>query len=90
MDGAVLEDEVLPGGAVHLALAHLDEPADAVLLVDDVVALLQLQRVDLPLATGRHPAGVAGGAALAGQVVAGDQHQAEAVVDEAVDEARRR
>ncbi len=83
---AVLEDEVLAGGAVHLALPHLDEAADAVLLVDDVVARLQLQRVDLPLAAGRHPARVAGGAALAGQVVAGEQDQAEAVVDEAVDE----
>ena len=71
-----------------LALAHLDEPADAVLLVDDVVALLQLERVDLPLAPGRHPALVAGGAALAGQVVAGEQDEPEAVVDEAVGEGR--
>ena len=38
LGGAVLEDEVLAGGALHLALLHLDEPADAVLLVHDVVA----------------------------------------------------
>ena len=86
LGGAVLEDEVLAGGALHLALAHLDEPADAVLLVDDVVARLQLERVDLPLAARGHPALVAGRAALAGQVVAGEQHQAEAVGDEAVGE----
>ena len=76
LGGAVLEDEVLARGALHLALPHLDEAADAVLLVDDVVARLQLERVDLPLAAGGHPALVAGGAALAGQVVAGDQRRA--------------
>ena len=73
-----------------LALAHLDEPPHAVLLVDDVVALLQLEGIDLPLATGRHPALVAGGAALAGEVVAGEQHEPEPVGDEAVGERRRR
>ena len=36
--GAVLEDEVLADRAADLALPHLDEAADAVLLVDDVVA----------------------------------------------------
>ena len=77
LGGAVLEDEVLAGGALHLALPHLDEPADAVLLVDDVVAGLELQRVDLPLAPRRHPALVAGGGALAGEVVAGEQDQAD-------------
>ena len=61
LGGAVLEDEVLAGRALHLALLHLDEAADAVLLVDDVVAGLELERVDLLLAPGRHPAHVAGG-----------------------------
>jgi hypothetical protein len=43
----VLEDEVLAGGALHGALDHLDELADAVLLVDDEVAGRSCERVDL-------------------------------------------
>ena len=74
--GAVLEDEVLADRAGDLALLHLDEPADAVLLVDDVVAGGELERVDLALAAGRHPAHVAGGRALAGDVLAGEQRPA--------------
>ena len=62
LGGAVLEDEVLAGGALHLALPHLHEAADAVLLVDDVVAGLELERVDLLLAPGRHPASGRGSA----------------------------
>ncbi len=38
LGGAVLEHEVLAHGAADLALLHLHEPADAVLLVHDVVA----------------------------------------------------
>src|SRR5690606_26822340 len=38
LGGRVLHDKVLAGGALHGALHHLDVPADAVLLVDDVVA----------------------------------------------------
>ena len=84
LGGAVLQDEVLPGRALHLALLHLDVAADAVLLVHDVVAGLELERVDLLLAPGRHLAHVLGGRALAGQVVAGEHRQAEAGVDEPV------
>ena len=84
--GAVLEDEVLADRAGDLALLHLDEPADAVLLVDDVVAGGELERVDLALAAGRHPAHVAGGRALAGDVLAGEQDQPVGLVDEAVGE----
>ena len=42
------------------ALDHLDVPADAVLLVHDVVAGAQLQRVDDVAAPARHPAHVLG------------------------------
>ena len=77
LGGAVLEDEVLARRALHLALPHLHEAADAVLLVHDVVAGLELERVDLLLAPGRHPAHVAGGRLLAGQVVAGQDREPE-------------
>ena len=60
-----------PGGAAarrDLALHHLDEPADAVRLVHDVVARLELQRVDDVAAPAREllvlPRVVAGGAAV--------------------------
>jgi hypothetical protein len=46
---AVLQDEIFAHRALHLALAHLHEPAHAVLLVDDVVAGLEFERVDLRL-----------------------------------------
>ncbi len=86
LGGAVLEDEVLAGGSPDLALLHLDEPTDAVLLVDDVVAGLQLERVDLLLPAGRHLAHVAGGGLLPGDVLAGDQRDPVGLVDEAVRE----
>ena len=88
--GAVLEDEVLTRRAGRLALPHLHEATDAVLLVDDVVAGLELERVDLLLAASRHLPHVAGGRRLARQVVAGEQHQPDGLVDEAVLEAPRR
>ena len=88
LGGAVLEHEVLAGRALHLALLHLDVAADAVLLVHDVVAGLELERVDLLLAAGRHLAHVLGGRALAGEVVAGE-HGEPAVVDEARASGRR-
>ena len=88
LGGAVLQDEVLPGRAADLALPHLDEPADAVLLVDHVVAGGQLERVDLALAPGRHPAHVAGRGSLPRQVVAGQQHQPVGRVHEPVVDRR--
>ena len=81
---AVLEDEVLADRSPDLALLHLHEPADAVLLVHDVVAGRQLERVDLALAAGRHLAHVAGRRLLAGQVLAGEQHDPVGLVDEAL------
>ena len=84
LGGAVLDHQVLAGRALHRALHHLDVAADAVLLVHDVVAGLELERVDLVLAPGRHLAHVLGGRALAGQVVAGEHRQAQRLVDEPV------
>ena len=95
----VLDDEVLAGRALDGPLDHLDEPAHAVLLVDDVVAGAQLERVDLVAPPRRHPAHVLGPAAarLPGQVGLGDDGEPLLGVDEApteragrhVDEAGR-
>ena len=74
----------------HLALPHLHEPADAVLLVDDVVAGGQLERVDLLLAARRHRPHVAGRGLLAGQVLAGEDREPGRRVDEAVVEGTAR
>ena len=84
--GAVLEHEVLAGGALHDPLPHLDVAAHAVLLVHDVVTRLQLERVDLSLATGRHPPHVLGRRPLPDDVVAGEHRQALLLVDETVEE----
>ena len=85
--GGVLDDEVLAGGAADGALHHLDEPAHAVLLVDDEVAGPQLQRVDLVAPARGHPAHVLGGRALpggAGEVGLGDDDQPRLGGDEAL------
>ena len=84
---AVLQHEVLALGALHLALLHLHETPDAVLLVDDVVAGLELEGVDLLLATGGHLAHVARRGLLARDVLAGQEHQAVGGVDEPLDRA---
>ena len=83
--GGVLDHQVLAGGAGDRALDHLDVAADAVLLVHDVVAGVQLERVDLPAPPRRHPLAcrVAVGA-LAGEVVAGEHDEVDRVGDEAV------
>ena len=66
--GGVLEHEVLAGRPCDGALHHLDVLADAVLVVHDEVARLQLQRVDDVPALARHLAHVLRGRALADQV----------------------
>ena len=71
----VLDDEVLPGRPADRPLDHLDEPAHTVLLVDDVVAGAQGQRVDLVPAARRHPPHLPGrraGARRARQVGLGE------------------
>ena len=70
-----------PIGALH----HLDEPADAVLLVHDVVAGAQLQRVDDVARGGwavRRMSLVA--ARRAGEVGLGEQREPQLLGDEAV------
>ena len=74
--GCVLDDEVLAGRAVHGAVDELDVASDAVLLVHDVVAGLELERVDLLAATRRHARALGPlGGALADEVVVGDDDQ---------------
>ena len=86
LGGAVLEHEVLADRTAHFALPHLHEPADAVLLVDDEVAGLELERVDLLLAPRRQLAHVARSGLLAGDVLTGEDHQPRVVEDQAVGE----
>ncbi len=84
LGGGVLHDQVLAGGALHGALHHLDVAAHAVLLVDDVVARLQGERVDGLAAPGGHPGALAAGGLLPGQVGLGEDGELERPVDEAV------
>ncbi|MGX1120063.1 hypothetical protein RKD37_005426 [Streptomyces ambofaciens] len=84
LGGGVLHDQVLAGGALDGALHHLDVAADAVLLVDDVVARLQGERVDGLAAPGGHPGALASGGLLTGQVGLGEHGELEGRVDEAV------
>ena len=83
----VLDDEVLAGGAADGALHHLDEPAHAVLLVDDEVARPQLEGVDLVAAPRRHPAHVlgrrSGAGGRPGEVGLGEDREARAGHEEA-------
>ena len=73
----VLDDQVVALPAVDRAADHLDVAADAVLLVHDEVAGLQLHQVDGVAPAGRHLGRVPHvRAALAGQVVLGEQRQA--------------
>ena len=75
----VLDDQVVALPAVDRAADHLDVAADAVLLVDDEVAGLQLHEVDGVAPAGRHLRRVPHvRAALAGQVVLGEQREPDA------------
>ena len=65
-------------------LTHLDEPADAMLLVHHIVAGLQLHQVD-GLAPPFRGFGLGRGAGAAGQVAFGQQRDAGGRVDESVD-----
>ncbi len=74
-----------------VALHEFHVFADAVLLVHDVVARLQLQRVDRVAPPARHLAHVLHrGAATAGDVVAGQHDEAGDLVDEPVGQAAGR
>ena len=80
----VLDHEVLAGRTLHDALHQLDVATDTVLLVDDEVAGLELERVDLLAAAGRHLALGAIRGALADQVVVRHDGQLQRRRDEAV------
>ncbi len=72
----VLDDEVFAARPRHCALDHLDEPADAVLVVHHEVTRGQRQRVDLVAALGTEPATVARARhPRAGQVGLGDDDE---------------
>ena len=79
----VLDDEVLAGGVLHRALDHLDEPADAVLLVHDDVAGLELQGIDGVPAPARHPAHLLARRPRPGEVGLGEHRQAQPLGEEA-------
>ena len=68
-------------------LTHLDEPADAMLLVHHIVAGLQLHQVD-GLAPPFRGFGLGRGTGAAGQVAFGQQRDAGGRVDESVDGLR--
>jgi hypothetical protein len=66
---------------------HLDVPADAVLLVDDVVARLERQWIDAVAASsGEGAAGGAGAGASAGELALGEERQLRLGVDESLRE----
>ena len=89
----VLDHQVLPGRASRGPRRHLHVPADAVLLVHDVVTGLQLQRVDAAAPPARHPPHVPGGrqpGRVPGQVALGEQDELGRRPDEAVLDPRGR
>ena len=92
LGGCVLEDEVLAGGTADRALHHLDELAHAVLFMDDEVAGLELEGVDLVAPPRRHLAHVLGRATLARgarEVGLGDEGETACRRDESAADATR-
>ena len=76
---------------LHRALHHLDVPADAVLLVHDEVAGLQLQRVDGVASPAGQPAHALGRrAGLPHQVGLGQDGEPQRIADEAAPQAGAR
>jgi hypothetical protein len=69
----VLQHQVLAGRAADRALAHLDEAADAVLGVHDVVAGLQGDQVDGVAPARGAACGLGGAGPVAGEVGLGEQ-----------------
>ena len=80
----VLDNHVLAGGAVYRAARHLDIAADPVLLVHDVVARAQPQRIDPAAAPGRKPPHVLRACPLPRQVALGEHRGPHARPDETV------
>ena len=71
----VLQHQVLAPRAADGAFGHLDEPADAVLIVHHQVARGQCQRVDGIAAFGGQSLAVGGRHPVTGQIGFGDDHQ---------------
>src|SRR6185503_19487891 len=87
----VLDQQVFPRRAVHSALDHLDVATHTVLLVHDIVARAQLQRVDGVAAPNRHaPLTLGGRTRLTEQVGLGQQGQPVTFTDEATFQAGAR
>jgi hypothetical protein len=87
----VLDDQVLTLATVDRAAHHLDVLADAVLLVHDVVAGLELDGVDRVAPPRRQPARVLGQrSTLAGEVGLGEERKLERRRDETAVESSGR
>ena len=87
--GRVLDDEVVAGGALDGAADELDEPADAVGLVHDGVARLQLERLDGGLAAAGQLAFDLVDGRLAGQLGRGEDLDAGLVGAPALPQRRQ-
>ena len=73
--GCVLQHQVLATRAAHDAFGHLDEPADAVLVVHHQIAGRQGQRVDDVATLGGQPLALGGRGPVARQIGLGDHHE---------------
>ena len=71
----ILQHQVLAARAAYGALGHLDEFADAVLIVHHQIAGGQRQRVDDVAPPGRQPLALRCDDSVAGEVGLGDDHQ---------------
>ena len=84
LTGGVFQNEVLPPGAADGALDHLDEPADAVLVMHHQITGGQGQWVHGVSAFGGQPFTLGPGGPVAGEVGLGDHHQLGTGNDDAV------
>ena len=88
--GRVLDHQVFPDRALDAAAGHLLVPADAVLLVHDVVTGGELERVDAATPAAGHPPPLPRSGMLADQVGLGEHGQPHGLPGEPVRDQRRR